>query len=95
MGAFEDEMEATLVATLGNRIGFGRTRAKKLPTNLATLDHLRDRNHPDRLVPARGEQRLVIACWQCNHDRGRSSEAAQPIESLWEKSKRRPLSLTN
>lgn len=65
-------------------------QAKNPPKNLATLDHLRDRNHPGRAIPANGEQRLVIACWQCNFDRGKTSEGSQPIEILWEKSGRGP-----
>ena len=61
---------------------------KKRPPNLATLDHLNDRFHPHRRVPANGEQRLVMACHACNNRRGRESCAAQPLAELRRRSAR-------
>lgn len=40
------------------------------PKNLATVDHLFERGKPGRVVTAMGEQRLVLACWSCNQERG-------------------------
>ena len=40
------------------------------PKNLATVDHLIERGKPERQKVARGEQRLVLACWSCNNTRG-------------------------
>lgn len=54
---------------------------KKQPANLATIDHLDDRFSPER-GKHYGEYRRVLACAQCNFDRGKSSQAAQPIEVL-------------
>lgn len=53
-------------------------RGQRLPKNTATIDHLRDRFHPRRQEPARGEQRYVVACWQCNFERGAESVRRQP-----------------
>lgn len=55
----------------------------RLPKNMCTIDHLRDRFHPERRAPAKGDQRLVAACWQCNNDRGKVHQQKQPIEELW------------
>ena len=62
-------------------------RKVAIPRNLATLDHLRDRFHPGRQEPARGDKRYVMACWECNHERGRQSVRSQPIEELRKRSK--------
>lgn len=60
---------------------------QKLPDNFATIDHLRDRFNPHRLVqPVGGEQRWVLACKRCNEARGRASERGQSPEALWERS---------
>jgi hypothetical protein len=50
------------------------------PDNMCTLDHLRDRHHPERTAPNTGEQRYVAACHKCNWERGRQSHLSQPIE---------------
>jgi hypothetical protein len=61
------------------------------PDNFATIEHLRDRFHPDRQEPLkRGEQRWVAACNRCNFERGRESQMAQPIEELRRRSQRAP-----
>lgn len=63
-------------------------KRKKIPSDLCTLDHLYDRMHPLRHTPCqRGERRHVAACWACNTERGRQSQAAQPIEELWRRSR--------
>jgi hypothetical protein len=39
--------------------------------NRATIDHLRDRTNPTRSHPCiPGEKRIVMACWECNNERG-------------------------
>jgi len=58
------------------------------PPRLATIDHLRDRFDPTRQIPARGSQRLVLACRQCNHQRGVESQRQQPLEELQRRAKR-------
>lgn len=62
-------------------------KQRRMPLNMATLDHLYDRFHPERRKPNRNsEQRWVIACWECNNKRSRASQAAQSLENLWKKS---------
>jgi 5-methylcytosine-specific restriction endonuclease McrA len=50
------------------------------PKDMATIDHLRDRFHPERRQPPRGEERYVAACWNCNNKRGavRQAELGKP-----------------
>lgn len=47
----------------------------------ATIEHMRSRLHVHRNDgnPNR-EQRWTLACWKCNHDRGRAEVLAIPIE---------------
>lgn len=53
----------------------------------ATLEHLRDRLHPLRNDGNPNfEARWVIACWKCNHDRGRENLIALPIEERRQRS---------
>ena len=54
----------------------------------ATIDHLDDRFSPERGAGMPNERRRVLACRQCNQDRGRLSQAAQPIEALHARSHR-------
>lgn len=58
------------------------------PRNGATIDHLRDRTHPGRREPARGEQRLVAACRDCNERRGAETQRALGIDELHHRSGR-------
>lgn len=67
----------------------GMEKIKVMPPNLATVDHLRDRYDPTRQVkPVNNEQRWVLACWQCNTERGNQRTAERPIEELWARSGR-------
>jgi hypothetical protein len=67
----------------------GYLQLSQMPPTLATIDHLRDRLHPDRNVETKNqEQRWVLACWKCNNDRGQQRVAEQPIEELWRRSGR-------
>lgn len=68
------------------------TREGKSPKapNEATIDHLRPRHHPDRLVPANGEIRRVLSCWQCNNDRDTYERAQLPKEWFYEHGGTRP-----
>lgn len=60
----------------------GAAKRRKHEPNQCTVDHLRDRWDPTRSEPARGEQRYVAACRECNNRRGREREAAQPVGEL-------------
>lgn len=51
------------------------TKGKLPPLNMATLDHLHSRLDPARLEAVKpGECRTVLACWKCNHERGREEQ---------------------
>lgn len=60
-----------------------------VPQNGATIDHIRDRFDPTRRHIGIG-RRWRIACYECNHRRGKESQAAQAIEELWKRSKSPP-----
>lgn len=68
------------------------TREGKSPKalNEATIDHLRPRHHPDRLIPANGEIRRVLSCWKCNNDRDAYERAQLPKEWFYEHGGSRP-----
>lgn len=53
----------------------------KLPPNAATLDHLYTRYEME--TRASMGNPFVLACNQCNHDRGEEATRQQPIEELW------------
>ncbi len=55
----------------------------------ATFDHLDDRFSPERGT-YRGVRRIVLACNQCNFERGRESMLAQGIEELRRRAGRFP-----
>lgn len=64
-------------------------RGVKHPPNEATIDHLEDRFNSNRgLFTGTNERRRVLACRQCNEDRGRQSQTARPLEELHERSQR-------
>ena len=64
--------------------GVGKVRPRE---DEATIDHLFSRYNPDRQTPnLKNEKRLVLACWQCNQNRGKEESAAQPIEELHKRS---------
>jgi hypothetical protein len=68
-------------------------KRKEQPHNMATLDHLRSRFDPTRREkPKRGEQRLVMACQECNHRRGAEEIASRSIEQRRIDCGRHPLS---
>ena len=72
----------------------GVEKIKIMPPTLATVDHLRDRYDPTRQVePVNQEQRWVLACWQCNTERGNTRTRERPIEELWERAQRKPLAV--
>lgn len=83
--------DPTKVKKHGVRSTNGSEKIKDMPATLATIDHLRDRFDPTRQEPPiNQEQRWVLACWQCNTDRGNERQAEQPIEVLHERSRRYP-----
>lgn len=58
----------------------------------ATLEHLRSRLHKKRREPIRkGERRIVLACNECNHKKGREDQEALPKSELQKRSGRGPL----
>ena len=61
-------------------------KGEKIPPDLATIDHLRSRLHPNRQEPACGQQRLVMACSACNNKRGAAELISLPIEEVRERS---------
>lgn len=64
-----------LINTKGKSGGF--------PDNMATVDHLYTRYHPERQSkPVDGDRRLVLACNRCNRERDMAETAAQPREVL-------------
>jgi hypothetical protein len=67
-------------------------RRKRMPKDLCTIDHLRDRYHPERRQRCKpGEQRLVAACWECNNRRGQERTAQMSKRTLNRRSQRHPL----
>lgn len=87
--------DPTKAAKHGVRQINGMEKIKDMPATLATIDHLRDRFDPARQEPnVRHEQRWVLACWQCNTDRGNQRVAERPIEELHERSRRKPRSVS-
>lgn len=73
----------------------GEMKLRSMPQKLATLEHLRDRYHPERQVaPVGREQRWALACWQCNSERGNQRTKERPIEELWRRSRSAPLAQT-
>lgn len=55
----------------------------------ATLEHLRSRLHPERQEPvSNGEQRIVLACNECNQAQNIKEMAGLSLEELWERSKK-------
>ena len=64
-------------------------RGEIMSYNVATVEHLRSRNHPDRLEPNDGNtERTVLACNKCNNERNRQEELVLGIEELQERSQR-------
>lgn len=53
--------------------------------NIATIEHLDDRWSDSRGRHPLGVERTVLACWQCNNEKGKVSQAEQPIELLRQK----------
>ena len=62
------------------------------PDNLCTIEHLRDRFHPDRQEPG-NDRRHVAACLKCNFEKGRESVLAQPIHERWKAAGAYPLGI--
>jgi hypothetical protein len=60
------------IATVLERLPNGRVRK-----NLATIDHLYPRHHPERQV---GAHEVVLACYGCNERRNRADWKARPVE---------------
>ena len=68
------------------------TKAWRRPPNLCTIEHLRDRFHPERQTPnTAGEKRRVVACLECNGRVAAERERAQPRHELWRRAGAYPL----
>ena len=52
------------------------------PDDMATIDHLRSKFHPQRHEPGGTTIRRVLACLRCNMDRAREEELAAGVEEL-------------
>ncbi len=47
-------------------------RGCQIPTNLATLDHKYNKDHPLRQTKLqKGERRIFIVCWKCNDEKSK------------------------
>ena len=68
----------------------GWPKFKKYPKNAATIDHIYSRMTKHRWQPPMGEQRLVVACWECNQKRCSQEMKNTPIEELHKRSGRFP-----
>lgn len=65
------------------------TKIKKPPLNLATLDHLRSRLNEER--GSDHKVNTVLACLECNQNRGRMEEAQRlSLEQIRERAGRWP-----
>lgn len=70
-------------------------RLKVTPKNLATIEHLRSRLNPHRTEKNKGNEiRRVLACWQCNQERGAQEVNNIDITLRWKWSGRFPKLLT-
>jgi hypothetical protein len=66
-------------------------KRQRMPKDLCTIDHLRDRFDPARRERCKpGEQRLVAACWECNNRRGRERQAQISKKTLNRRSRNHP-----
>lgn len=50
----------------------------KQPPNMATLDHLYSRFHPDRKITTPDIKRRFLSCYKCNHARGFFDDQRRP-----------------
>jgi len=67
-------------------LGVGMGTCPPLP-NEATIEHLRSKNHPDRLAPHDGKKVLRrMACWKCNNERNTKEQLEIPLEELHRRS---------
>lgn len=55
---------------------------KQKPDDMATIDHLRPRAHPERLVPSTEIPQTVLACNGCNSKRNAEFTASLGLEEL-------------
>lgn len=59
--------------------------------NTCTLEHLRTRYNPNRYLPNHNqEERTVLCCNKCNHERGKKEELQVPLEERQKRSGRLP-----
>jgi hypothetical protein len=64
----------------------GAAKMKRIPKNMATLDHLRSRYDSSRGSDC--EEATVLACWQCNQRRSSEETAAKSRGGLWRRAGR-------
>lgn len=65
-------------------------KVKYFPPNAATLDHRHGRLDPRRRTDYSPKNSSVLACLQCNRDRGRADEQSVGIEELRERASHIP-----
>lgn len=62
-----------------------RDGCKKLPKNLATIEHFDDRYSPLRGT-FNGECRTTLVCWECNNKSNQIRQSLLPVEELQKRS---------
>jgi hypothetical protein len=63
-------------------------KGQTLPHNAATIEHLVSRYTPNRWKKKKkGEQRKVLACYKCNHERSRQETLCLSREEVLKRSK--------
>lgn len=65
-------------------------RVKHFPPNAATLDHRHGRLDPRRRTDYSPNNWSVLACWQCNHERGQDDEKKAGIDEMRRRAGRFP-----
>jgi hypothetical protein len=57
---------------------------KKIPLNLATIDHKYSKEHPLRNTKCiNNERRLFLVCWKCNHEKYKSENYTNKMKYIW------------
>lgn len=60
-----------------------KNKGGRLPPNLATIDHMRQRGDPSRRGDEYGRRINVLACYSCNNKRGAEFIKSQSSEWHW------------
>lgn len=74
----------------GNYIANGVNKLRTTPDNMATIQHIHPRDHPDR-GKTNGQRKNKLWCFKCNMEDNREQERLLGIEKLRERAKRHPM----